>query len=80
MRFLRFLEKNELPTQLDRIDKTNIRQFILYLQQEAKTPHKNKPLTGDIEMGPDGKPILPRVKIPYTEIEAMMKKEAVTPS
>jgi bidirectional [NiFe] hydrogenase diaphorase subunit len=33
--------------------------------------------TGAIEMGPDGKPILPRVKIPYAEIEAMMKKEEV---
>jgi NADH dehydrogenase/NADH:ubiquinone oxidoreductase subunit G len=36
--------------------------------------------TGAIEMGPDGKPVLPKVKIPYAEIEAMMKKEAaVTP-
>jgi len=34
--------------------------------------------TGAIEMGPDGKPVLPKVKIPYAEIEAMMKKEAVT--
>jgi len=33
--------------------------------------------TGAIEMGPDGKPVLPKVKIPYAEIEAMMKKEAV---
>jgi NADH dehydrogenase/NADH:ubiquinone oxidoreductase subunit G len=31
--------------------------------------------TGAIEMGPDGKPVLPRVKIPYAEIEAMVKKE-----
>lgn len=36
--------------------------------------------TGAIEMGADGRPILPKVKIPYAEIEAMMKKEAVTPS
>ena len=36
--------------------------------------------TGAIEMGPDGKPVLPKVKIPYAEIEAMMKKEAVTTS
>ncbi len=36
--------------------------------------------TGAIEMGPDGKPILPKVKIPYAEIEAMMKKETVAPS
>jgi len=33
--------------------------------------------TGAIEMGPDGKPVLPKVKIPFAEIEAMMKKEAV---
>jgi NADH dehydrogenase/NADH:ubiquinone oxidoreductase subunit G len=36
--------------------------------------------TGAIEMGPDGKPVLPKVKIPYAEIEAMMKKETVAPS
>jgi NADH dehydrogenase/NADH:ubiquinone oxidoreductase subunit G len=36
--------------------------------------------TGAIEMGEDGKPVLPRVKIPYAEIEAMMKKEAAAPS
>jgi bidirectional [NiFe] hydrogenase diaphorase subunit len=36
--------------------------------------------TGAIEMGSDGRPILPKVKIPFAEIEAMMKKEAVTPS
>ena len=33
--------------------------------------------TGAIKMGPDGKPVLPKVKIPYAEIEAMMKKETV---
>jgi bidirectional [NiFe] hydrogenase diaphorase subunit len=33
--------------------------------------------TGAIKMGPDGKPVLPKVKIPYAEIEAMMKKEEV---
>jgi NADH dehydrogenase/NADH:ubiquinone oxidoreductase subunit G len=36
--------------------------------------------TGAIEMGPDGKPILPKVKIPYAEVEAMMKKETVATS
>jgi NADH dehydrogenase/NADH:ubiquinone oxidoreductase subunit G len=36
--------------------------------------------TGAIELGEDGKPVLPRVKIPYAEIEAMMKKEAAAPS
>src|SRR4030042_530587 len=33
--------------------------------------------TGAIKMGPEGKPVLPKVKIPYAEIEAMMKKETV---
>lgn len=36
--------------------------------------------TGAIKMGEDGKPVLPKVKIPYAEIEAMMKKEAATSS
>jgi len=36
--------------------------------------------TGAIKMGPDGKPVLPRVKIPYAEIEAMMKKETAATS
>jgi NADH dehydrogenase/NADH:ubiquinone oxidoreductase subunit G len=30
--------------------------------------------TGAITMGPEGKPILPRVKIPHAEVEAMMSK------
>ena len=34
--------------------------------------------TGAIEMGEDGRPNLPKVKIPYAEIEAMMKKETVS--
>jgi len=36
--------------------------------------------TGAIKMGPDGKPVLPKVKIPYAEIEAMVKKEEVATS
>jgi NADH dehydrogenase/NADH:ubiquinone oxidoreductase subunit G len=32
--------------------------------------------TGAIQMGPDGKPILPKVKIPYSEIEAMSKRSS----
>jgi len=36
--------------------------------------------TGAIKMGDDGRPILPKVKIPYGEIEALMKKEATSPS
>ena len=34
--------------------------------------------TGAIEMGPDGKPVLPKVKIPYPEAEAMIKGETAT--
>jgi bidirectional [NiFe] hydrogenase diaphorase subunit len=36
--------------------------------------------TGAIEIGPDGKPTLPKVKIPYAEAEAMMQREAATTS
>jgi len=36
--------------------------------------------TGAIEMGPDGRPVLPKVKIPYAEIEAMMQRETVATS
>ena len=36
--------------------------------------------TGAIQFGPDGKPVLPRVKIPYPEIEAMMRETAVAAS
>jgi len=36
--------------------------------------------TGAIEMGDDGRPILPKVKIPYAEVEALMKKEAAATS
>jgi len=36
--------------------------------------------TGAIEMGPDGKPVLPKVKIPYAEIEVMMQRETVATS
>jgi len=36
--------------------------------------------TGAIQMGPDGKPVLPRVKIPYAEIEAMKQRGATITS
>ena len=36
--------------------------------------------TGAIQMGPDGKAVLPKVKIPYPEIEAMMQRETVATS
>jgi bidirectional [NiFe] hydrogenase diaphorase subunit len=34
--------------------------------------------TGAITMGTDGKPVLPRVKIPYAEVEAMASKERLS--
>ncbi len=33
--------------------------------------------TGAIKMGDDGRPILPKVKIPYAEIEVLMRRESV---
>ena len=36
--------------------------------------------TGAIQIGFDGKPVLPKVKIPYPEIEAMMQREAIATS
>ncbi len=36
--------------------------------------------TGAISLGPDGKPVLPKVKIPYPEIEAMMQEREVAAS
>jgi NADH dehydrogenase/NADH:ubiquinone oxidoreductase subunit G len=36
--------------------------------------------TGAIVMGDDGRPNLPRVKIPYAEVEAMAKEETATTS
>ena len=35
--------------------------------------------TGALYLGPDGKPVLPKVKIPYPEIEAMLGEGAVAP-
>ena len=34
--------------------------------------------TGAITMGTNGKPVLPRVKIPYAEVEAMVSKEKLS--
>jgi site-specific recombinase XerD len=44
-RFNHFLENNDYSASIDRIEKDSIRAFILYLQQEAKTPHTFKPLS-----------------------------------
>lgn len=43
-RFHRFLER-DCSLSVDSIDKNSIRAFILYLQQEARTPHTNKRLS-----------------------------------
>jgi len=45
-RFRLFLESEQLPTALSSITKNHIREFILYLQTKAKTPHGEKPLSG----------------------------------
>jgi len=36
--------------------------------------------TGAIFLGPDGKPVLPKVKIPYPEVEALMREVSSTTS
>ena len=36
--------------------------------------------TGAIQIGFDGKPVLPKVKIPYPKIEAMMQREVIATS
>ena len=45
-RFHRFLERSNMPTNITKIDKNHVREFIRYLQTEAKTPRKLTPLTG----------------------------------
>jgi len=50
-RFLRFLQLNIHPTRVNDIDKNHIRSFILYLQQQAKTPHTDKPLSSSTVQG-----------------------------
>ena len=44
-RFLHVLEINNHPTDIMKIDKNHVRAFILYLQQEAKTPYTGKQLS-----------------------------------
>jgi len=44
-RFRRFLESNGFPTPIDSITKSHIRAFIRYLQEEARTPRSEKPLS-----------------------------------
>ncbi len=44
-RFVRFLQSRDFPTNLENISKTHVRDFIRYLQVEARTPYSDKPLS-----------------------------------
>jgi len=50
-RFRHFLQLNSHPSRVSEIDKDHIRSFILYLQQQAKTPHTGKPLSNSTIQG-----------------------------
>ena len=50
-RFRHFLQVNQLPTELCQIKKDQIREFIRYLQIEAKTPRSGRPLSGATVQG-----------------------------
>ena len=50
-RFLQFIQINHYPNDVNEIEKTHIRAFILYLQQQAKTPHTEKPLSSSTVQG-----------------------------
>ena len=50
-RFHRFLERSDMPTNICEIDKNHIREFIRYLQTEARTPRKLTPLSGATVQG-----------------------------
>ena len=50
-RFYDFLERNNLPTDVSQINWNHVREFIRYLQIEARTPHKEKPLSGATVQG-----------------------------
>ena len=50
-RFLQFLQMNHYPAEVNEINKTHIRSFIIYLQQQAKTPHTEKPLSNSTVQG-----------------------------
>ena len=50
-RFHQFLKRNDYPTDVKRINKDHIRKYILFLQQEAKTPHTERPLSQSTVQG-----------------------------
>jgi len=45
-RFRLFLEANKLPSDLSGINKSHIREFVCYLQTDARVPRSGKPLSG----------------------------------
>jgi len=44
-RFARFLQFRDIPIDLEEIERTHVRDFIRYLQVEARTPRSGKPLS-----------------------------------
>ncbi len=44
-RFHQYLKRNNCPTEVKRINEDHIRKYILFLQQEAKTPYTKRPLS-----------------------------------
>jgi len=44
-RFQNFLQQHDIIAEIGQIDKDDIREFILYLQREARTPRASKPLS-----------------------------------
>jgi site-specific recombinase XerD len=51
IRFRSFLESNHSPTSINSLNKTHIRAFIRYLQDEARTPKSRKPLSQSTVQG-----------------------------
>lgn len=50
-KFRNFLERRNFPTDVSQIHKSHIREFIGYLQTEARTPRNRKPLSGATVQG-----------------------------
>ncbi len=50
-KFHQFLKRNNYPTGVKRVNRNHIRAFILFLLQEAKTPHAERPLSQSTVQG-----------------------------
>lgn len=50
-KFCKFLERHDFPTDVSQINKSHVREFIRYLQTEARVPRKQKPLSGATVQG-----------------------------